>query len=1402
MKKQAKNRIFKSVLLLLSVAALLASIAVITFAAEPGEEQTSPLVLVFEAGTLKCYIETRQDASSPWETYIETQTGGTFQVPYGEHIRLRAVANTGEWAEFAVESETVYNIVDNTVDNTVEWTPYKKEATVTITCVNRTYTILPLNYDQGNGMGYATLPSVGWSMMDWKSGAVTITYQYGAEPLTQLPPVKMEDHNFNGWNIVMGDGSVTPADVVIVDNEKQYFIPKDLSRTSYFNKGIIYVYPEMEPLTYPVYRQDVVYDTRYPNNRGEPLFGATAHTAIVNTSIYANALDFWWDDVNGFKQYTGYQLMTDLNHRLDVKDPPADNLSINTVYRYYAPIVYTLRYNLNDNGDATTEFNTDKPESYTYANTTHIGRPTRVGYTFQGWTVEIYTTDRGWVTVEGGLPVDSTNSNRYVLGDKKATYNATTRNDPNAIYASDAQEGGIYEIRLIAQWTANEYDIGYDWGDGVSADLIQNKAELPTKFTFNEICSIPNPVRSGYTFAGWTLTYEDGTIPPVDGLTKFEGGYTLDGSLHAQKVKLIAAWEVKSYDVKLEAEGATNAFTKTISGVIYDAALVIPDGFVIPTKTGYTFAGYYTKDGKMYIDANGVSQCAAWDIDGEDGTVTLVAKWEINSYNITINPIQKVPAGVEITIETKDGQKYPYTGEPISLPYQTEFTVHILMPNDYKIVVWNGTEVEVHNGNLFVSPSIILGAEDITLSAEARPAAPNVGVGYDIDVNIISEREIQVNFTTAEIAKLYEVAISQNSDGSNLTWMQVANGETYYSFTELNPGTTYFVFIRLRETEISLSGIPTVKDKTTRYIAYVKEIETVLKEMVSSTDGDCVKALVEQTIQEIYDLIPEDGSLPPNFYTLVEEKVAAIEEKLAFARLQDSKIAALQKHLEDCMASGSFNLNNKVLLNSLCAAAVADISVATTVEGIETIYEDAMAAMKAVLVTYLYDDSGAIKLESLLGLSQSAGITLNSVEDIQALRRAISDAIAQGKITADSFITIEQATELLRALDTVSAYNFYLINVQPAEGDTFIFRMLIPETLAGRTGLQVAYYDAATGMVELLETTVEGNMLVFRAKQVADFVILADPTVDLTGVIIALGVIVLCQLIAIILVLAARSKAKNAIKHASVALPMFLTIYFQPANSEMIALGLGALVLILQIVLMWLLISSGMIRVFKTKKPAPTRQKPAPAPRQQTAQPQSAAAPVESTQAPTGSLIVEEEDSEEGPEYEQPLDTDAFDETLADELAHEQTVNEFPAEAEEVYDDEEFIEHAPNPYYSLDDEENEYAYNQEETERVSDVDTTDPEAEETSYGADPIDGVFGETYVPNGYSGDERGGPRYEDSYGESYEYGDEADAPYAAPEDVDREETSDEGSVDPAAYVVNDNEEYSEEEEMYRYDE
>ena len=141
-------------------------------------------------------------------------------------------------------------------------------------------------------------------------------------------------------------------------------------------------------------------------------------------------------------------------------------------------------------------------------------------------------------------------------------------------------------------------------------------------------------------------------------------------------------------------------------------------------------------------------------------------------------------------------------------------------------------------------------------------------------------------------------------------------------------------------------------------------------------------------------------------------------------------------------------------------------------------------------------------------------------------------------------------------------------------------------------------------------------------------------------------------------------------------------------------------------------------------------------------------------------------------------------------------------ETEEVYEDEEFIEAAPNPYYSLDDEEDEYAYIQEETERVPDVDAPDQETEETSYDTDPIEGVFGDTYVQDGSGGDEGAGPYYEEQSTGAYEYADEEDAAQFDAEEFDREETGDEGSVDPTAYIVNDNEDYSEEEEMYRYDE
>ena len=1387
MKKQVKNQIFKSVLLLLSVALLVIGSAVGVLANSTLEKD---LTITFDADVEECLIYVKNTADADWEFYQRVEQSGTVvSVPYNKSVKLTVVPSIGKWPLIIVEGETV----SVQQGSSVSWTPFKEPASVSITCTDRTYVIHALDFDQTADLSYSPVSGSIYTNDELTNGSVT--YQYGN--LTELPVVEKEDYDFYGWNIKMGEG---PNDFLTVkaDEDGKYYIPQDLTRTKYFDTsdGTIFVYPDMRPKEYPVYREDRIFDSDSSGNLGDKLFGAIEQNAPVTHKLSAIAEGFWNDDIalGGYKQYTGYLLMDateyDYGEGWEIGEPPADDPHYNTVYRFYKPIQYELVYDLNNNGDVIFS----KIDTYTYANPTAIANPSSRGYTFLGWQVEIYNAaEDKWVNPLGAGVLAGTD---FVLGNGNATYDKDGRYDPNAIYASDAQADGKYQIRLTAQWSANTYTITYKWGEGVSEDLIQNKLDLPTSFVFATDCSILNPVRAGYTFEGWTLSYTDNDSPAdPSGLVAEDGKYALNGSTYAANVTLTAKWTVESYKAEFEVDGEVfgNGFDVT-----YDQELPI-NAVEVPVKYGYNFMGFFSApngEGENYFDAAGNCAVEKWGLDGEnEGTITLYAHWERKPVSITVSPIEKVPEGVIITIfEADTNVSHPCTpGTPVELLFGTKFYVKIEMPDGFQIVEWNGALVESYSGTVYRSDIQTIETEDaIVLVAKARPEAPEVGVGEDIESVIVeSDTSVKVNFADGTVSGYYEVAISPDKNDTNLNWNQVPNGDTHYIFTGLNPGTTYYIFIRLKETDDTHSGIPAVKQELTRYDAYVNETIEKLNGMFQEGDGKVTQALIQVIVNKIEEL-KNSETLPTDFYEQIENLIKQAEENIAFTRFKDTKIAILESFLLDCFNKGSFNEANTILLGALCDAAVADISAADTEDAVTAIFNTAKAEMEAVPVTYLRID-GTMTLTSLAGLKQGGGIVLNSVEDIKALRRAVADAIAQGKITAYSSITLEEATELLRALDTVAAYHFYLINVQPAEGDGFIFTMTIPQNLAGRTGLQAAYYNAATGKVELLKTTQEGDKLIFHADRVADFIILADPVIELTNVIVALGFIVLCLLIAVVFVLAARSKAKNAVQHASVALPMFLAIHFLPVNAELIALGLIAAALILIVVLMWLLLSSNMIRIFKVKKAKPV------------AAEASVAARAEDLQADPGSVF-----DEEAPIGEEQIDNEQADgefiedaqEEVAQEAYAEETGEVYDEEVEEVYDDEEFVEGNPDSYYSPDDEENVYEYNQEETERVSDVDTADQETEETPYGEGTSDGSVGEAYVRDSYAGDEAGSPRYEDEYGESYEYGDEEDAPYAEAEEIGGEETGSEGSVDPKAYLVNEEEELSNDEEMYRYDE
>ena len=136
------------------------------------------------------------------------------------------------------------------------------------------------------------------------------------------------------------------------------------------------------------------------------------------------------------------------------------------------------------------------------------------------------------------------------------------------------------------------------------------------------------PTRTGYTFGGYYTAANGGG-------TQY---YNADGtSAHiwdkTAATALYAKWTANTYTVMLDGQSATTAGTTEVTAT-YDAAMPT---ITVPTRTGYTFGGYYTAangGGTKYYNADG-SSAHIWDKTA--ATTTLYAKWTAISYNITYN---------------------------------------------------------------------------------------------------------------------------------------------------------------------------------------------------------------------------------------------------------------------------------------------------------------------------------------------------------------------------------------------------------------------------------------------------------------------------------------------------------------------------------------------------------------------------------------------------------------------------------------------------------------------------------------------------------------------------------------------------------------------------------------------
>ena len=209
--------------------------------------------------------------------------------------------------------------------------------------------------------------------------------------------------------------------------------------------------------------------------------------------------------------------------------------------------------------------------------------PTRTGYIFEGW----------YTAIEGGDKLD-----------KKAGEKIEFSEDTPAAY--------------YAHFKENKTDVVLHYNDGgTTADQEVSGIE-------DSLVSYKEISRDGYTFKGWAST-EDATEADL-GMQPTYPAKPADG----KAVDFYAVWQADGVTLTFSAQGGAFADGKEIATVNAetDKAYDVP---ATPTKTGYTFAGWYTS-------TNGQGDKLADNPTAPTASTVYFAKWEGEKINVHLDP--------------------------------------------------------------------------------------------------------------------------------------------------------------------------------------------------------------------------------------------------------------------------------------------------------------------------------------------------------------------------------------------------------------------------------------------------------------------------------------------------------------------------------------------------------------------------------------------------------------------------------------------------------------------------------------------------------------------------------------------------------------------------------------------
>ena len=516
----------------------------------------------------------------------------------------------------------------------------------------------------------------------------TSTLDFASVIPTPKSPAKT-GYTFAGWNPEFVEGATVPVDGITYtatwtinqytltfdtnggsevapitqDYATEVTAPANPTKTGYTFTG----WDKEMPATIPA--EDMTIKAQWTINQYTVAFVSDEETLKSEKLDYNSAIT-----VPADPEKTGYTFRGWSPEFVEGATVPAEN------------VTYTAEWSVNQ---YTITFDTDggsevAPITQDYATeVTAPADPTKTGYTFAGWDKEIPAT----IPAEDMTLKAQWTINQYTVAfvSDEETLKSETLDYGTVITAPKVPEKEEYyftgwspdfaegttvpahNITYTAVWAPvqHSYTITFDTDGGSEIEPIIQDAGT-------EVTPPANPTKTGYTFAGWdkelpvTMPSEDMTLKAQwtinqytvmfisDGKTitsqrldygtvittpplSNKKGYTFKGwspaffkdtTVPAHDVTYNALWSVNQYTITFDTDGGSE-----IAPIIqnYESAVMAP---VIPTKTGYTFAGW-DREFPVIMPAE---------------NITLKAQWTLSQYTITFD----TDGGSEVAPITQD----------------------------------------------------------------------------------------------------------------------------------------------------------------------------------------------------------------------------------------------------------------------------------------------------------------------------------------------------------------------------------------------------------------------------------------------------------------------------------------------------------------------------------------------------------------------------------------------------------------------------------------------------------------------------------------------------------------------------------------------------------------------------